>query len=141
MLNNTEEKRSFAALLPFMVFLGIYLGVSIVMHDFYKVPIVVAATISAIVALLMNSKNPINDKIEIFTKGAGNSTIILMCLIFILAGIFSAIAKETGAVSSTVNMALTYLPQKILLPGIFLIACFISLAIGTSTGTVAAWGQ
>jgi Na+/H+ antiporter NhaC len=134
------EKKSFIALLPFVVFLGIYLGVSIILQDFYKVPIVVAATIAAIVALLMNRKNHINDKIDIFTKGAGNSTIILMCLIFILAGIFSAIARETGAVSSTVNMALTYLPERILLPGIFLIACFISLAIGTSTGTVAALG-
>ena len=139
-MNTVKENNSLVALTPFIVFLGIYLGVSIIMQDFYKVPIVVAATISAIVALLMNRKIHINEKIDTFTKGAGNSTIMLMCLIFIMAGIFSAIAKETGAVSSTVNLALTYLPQKILLPGIFLIACFISLAIGTSTGTVAALG-
>ncbi|MCF7791952.1 MAG: Na+/H+ antiporter NhaC family protein [Victivallales bacterium] len=139
-MENIKQKKSFLALTPFIVFLGIYLGVSIVLNDFYKVPIVVAATIAAIVALLMNSKEKINDKIEVFTRGSGNSTIMLMCLIFILAGIFSAIAKETGAVSSTVNMALTYLPAKILLPGLFIVACFISLAIGTSTGTVAALG-
>ena len=139
-MNSVTEKKSLIALTPFFVFLGIYLGGSLILHDFYKIPIAIAAIIAAVVAIIMNRKRDVDEKIETFTKGAGNSTIILMCMIFILAGIFSSIAKETGAVDSTVNMALTYLPKQILLPGIFLIACFISLAIGTSTGTIAALG-
>ncbi|HJO92778.1 MAG TPA: Na+/H+ antiporter NhaC family protein [Victivallales bacterium] len=108
--------------------------------DFYKVPITVAALLAAVIAILMNKNESLDKKVDLFTIGAGNQTIILMCVIFILAGVFSSIAKDTGAVDSTVNLALTILPEKIILPGIFVIACFISLAIGTSTGTIAALG-
>jgi Na+/H+ antiporter NhaC len=140
MTKDCKHQGNITALFPFFVFLGVYLGTSLVIGNFYKVPITVAALLAAIIAILMNRKESLNKKVDLFTIGAGNQTIILMCVIFILAGVFSSIAKQTGAVESTVNLALTILPEKIMLPGIFAIACFISLAIGTSTGTIAALG-
>ena len=79
-----------------------------------------------------------NERIKIFAKGAGNSTMVLMLAIFVLAGAFAASAKTMGAVDATVNLALKYLPEQAILPGIFLASCFISLSIGTSCGTIAA---
>ncbi len=128
------------ALLPFFVFLGTYLVTSLIIHDFYKVPIAVSVLLAAVVAIMMNHNEKTNKKLDTFAQGAGNQTIIIMCIIFILAGVFGSVAKETGAVASTVNLALAVLPAKALIPGIFLIACFISLAIGTSMGTIAALG-
>ncbi len=132
--------KRYYALLPFFVFLGTYLVTSLIIHDFYKVPIAVSVLLAAVVAIMMNHNEPTNKKLDVFAQGAGNQTIIIMCIIFILAGVFGSIAKETGAVASTVNMALSFLPAQVLIPGIFLIACFISLAIGTSMGTIAALG-
>src|SRR3712207_4831962 len=98
----------------------------------------VSFLVASIVAIAINKKEKINKKIEIFCKGAGNINIILMCIIFILAGAFAEVAKEMGAVTSTVNLGLTILPGNILLAGVFIICCFISLSIGTSVGTIAA---
>ena len=138
MEERSANNKGLFALFPFLVFLTTYLVTSLILNDFYKMPIVVAVLLASIVAIFMNRKENIDTKIEIFTKGAGNSTIMLMCIIFILAGAFSSVAKETGAVDSTVHLALSILPERLLIPGIFLIGCFISLAIGTSTGTIAA---
>jgi Na+/H+ antiporter NhaC len=135
-----KGKKRYYALLPFFVFLGSYLVTSLIIKDFYKVPISVAVLLAAIVAIWMNRKEKTDNKLDVFARGAGNPTIIIMCIIFILAGVFSSIGTETGAVSSTVNMALSILPAPILIPGIFAVACFISLAIGTSMGTIAALG-
>ena len=125
------------ALSPLVVFLILYLVTSIVAQDFYKVPIAVAFLISSVYALL-TVKGTMNERIAIFAKGAGNSTMVLMLAIFILAGAFAASAKTMGAVDATVNLALNYLPERFVLPGIFLASCFISLSIGTSCGTIAA---
>lgn len=140
MAKGYKGKKRYYALLPFFVFLGSYLITSLIIKNFYKVPICVAVLLAVIVAIWMNSREGIEKKLDIFAKGAGNSTIIIMCIIFILAGIFSSIGQTTGAVSSTVNLVLSILPAQILIPGIFVVACFISLAIGTSMGTIAALG-
>lgn len=125
------------ALSPLFLFLALYLGVSIVAGDFYKVPVTVAFLVSSIYAIAI-SKGKISERVENFSRGAGSSTVLLMVWIYILAGAFAASAKAMGAVDATVNLTLELLPASLLLPGIFLAACFISLAIGTSVGTIAA---
>lgn len=125
------------ALSPLVVFLVLYLVTSIIAQDFYKVPIAVAFLVSSVYSLL-TVKGTMNERIGIFAKGAGNPTMVLMLAIFILAGAFAASAKTMGAVDATVNLALSYLPEQAILPGIFLASCFISLSIGTSCGTIAA---
>lgn len=126
------------ALLPFFVFLVLFIGSGIVLKDFYAFPVIVAITISSMVALAMNRKVPFTKKVDIFCQGAGNSNVMLMALIFLLAGAFSSVAKGMGAVDATVNFALSIIPQNFLIIGLFIIACFISLAMGTSVGTIVA---
>lgn len=126
------------ALLPMLVFLVLYLATSIVTGDFYKMPVIIALLAACIVAFIMNPKESIDNKLELFCKGAGNLDIIIMLLIFIFSGAFASVAKSMGAVESTVNLGLKFLPSNILIAGVFLIASFISLSIGTSMGTIAA---
>ena len=125
------------ALSPLFLFLALYLGVSIVAGDFYKVPVTVAFLVSSIYAIAI-SKGKISERVDNFSRGAGSSTVLLMVWIYILAGAFASSAKAMGAVDATVNLTLELLPASLLLPGIFLASCFISLAIGTSVGTIAA---
>lgn len=125
------------ALSPLFLFLALYLGVSIIAGDFYKVPVTVAFLASSIYAIAIG-KGRIDDRIRQFSTGAGSPTVLLMVWIYILAGAFASSAKAMGAVDATVNLTLEFLPASLLLPGIFLAACFISLAIGTSVGTIAA---
>jgi len=129
--------KALKALSPLIFFLVLYLATSIIAQDFYKVPITVAFLTSAIFAMF-TLKGNMEHRIKVFGKGAGNSTMILMLSIFILAGAFAASAKTIGAVDATVNLTLKYLPEQFILPGIFLASCFISLSIGTSCGTIAA---
>ncbi|MFE8697770.1 Na+/H+ antiporter NhaC family protein [Cytobacillus sp. FJAT-53684] len=126
------------ALLPFVVFLILFIGTGVVTGDFYKFPVIVAITISCVVALAMNRKETLNSKVDLFCKGAGNSNVMLMVLIFLLAGAFSEVAKGMGAVDSTVNFAMSIIPQNFLMVGLFIIGCFISLSMGTSVGTIVA---
>ena len=126
------------ALLPFAVFLILFMGSGLVLNDFYAFPVIVAISIASAVALFMNRKQTMMKKIEIFTTGAGHSNVMLMVLIFLLAGAFSETAKGMGAIEATVNFALSILPQNLLVIGLFIIACFISLAMGTSVGTIVA---
>ncbi len=126
------------ALLPMGVFLVLYLATSIITRDFYKMPVIIALLAACIVAFIMNPKESIDSKLELFCKGAGNLDIIIMLLIFIFSGAFASVAKSMGAVESTVNLGLKFLPSNILIAGVFLIASFISLSIGTSMGTIAA---
>ncbi|WFD10676.1 Na+/H+ antiporter NhaC family protein [Tepidibacter hydrothermalis] len=126
------------ALLPLAVFLIIFIGSGIITNDFYKMPVIVAFLISAAVALFMNPKESISNKIDVFCKGAGDSNIILMAIIFILAGAFGNVAKEMGGVDATVNLSLSILPENLLIVGLFVIACFISFSMGTSVGTIVA---
>ncbi len=125
------------SLSPLFVFLILYLATSIIAQDFYKVPITVAFLVSSVYAIA-TVKGTMNERISIFAKGAGNSSMVLMLMIFVLAGAFASSAKEVGAVDATVNTALRFLPESFILPGIFLASCFISLSIGTSCGTIAA---
>ena len=102
------------ALSPLVVFLVLYLATSLIAQDFYKVPIAVAFLVSSFYALL-TVKGTMNERINIFAKGAGNPTMVLMLAIFILAGAFAASAKTMGAVDATVNLALAYLPEQVIL--------------------------
>lgn len=133
-----KEKGNGLALVPLAVFLLVYLGSSILAKDFYAVSTVVPFFAAALTSLLMNRKEKFEKKVNIFCKGAGNTNILLMVIIFILAGAFAQIAKDMGAVDSTVNLGLSLLPSSLLIPGMFVIGCFIALSIGTSMGTIVA---
>jgi Na+/H+ antiporter NhaC len=128
----------FWALTPLLTFLFVYLGTSLLLNDFYKMPILVAFLFSAIVGFVLYPQHSFQQKIEEFSKGAGDSGIMLMILIFLLAGAFAEISKSIGAVQSTINFALSYVSPSLLIGGLFLTACFISLSLGTSVGTVVA---
>ncbi|WP_061996854.1 Na+/H+ antiporter NhaC family protein [Clostridium sp. ATCC 25772] len=133
------KKKSIIALMPLLVFIVIYFGVAIILKDFYAISVVVPFLIASIVALIQNRERTFDDKVISFCKGGGNPDIIMMCLIFILAGAFGETAKSMGAVESTVNLGINFLPSFLLVPGIFLMAGFISTSIGTSMGTIAAF--
>lgn len=126
------------ALLPLGVFLVLFLGSGVITGDFYKMPALVAFLIAGAVALLFNRKISLEEKMNIFCKGAGDFNIILMVIIFLLAGAFSSVAKAMGGVDSTVNLGLSILPSNLLVTGLFIIGCFISVSMGTSVGTIAA---
>ena len=126
------------ALFPFGVFLVFYLFLSIYAGDFYAIPMPVAFLAAAGAALFAGGRSGLDDKVEIFVRGMGESNIMLMGLIFILAGAFAAVARGSGAVESAVNIARHLIPGNLLAGGMFLVSCFISLAIGTSCGTIAA---
>ena len=127
------------ALSPLFVFLAVYLAGSLVAHDFYKVPVAAAFIIASAYALLITRNvEKTDDKIAIFSEGAGNKNVLLMIWIFVLAGAFAATAKDIGAIDATVNATLQILPENLLYAGLFLAACFISMAIGTSVGTIVA---
>ena len=131
-------KKGIIALSPLLVFILLYLVTSIIARDFYKVPITVAFMASSIYAVIISRGMTLRKRIEIFNKGAGTSQMMLMIWIFVLAGAFANSAKMMGAIDATVNLALLLLPTKMILAGLFLAACFISLSIGTSVGTVVA---
>ena len=134
----TDIKPNAYALVPLGVFLISYLVVSILAGDFYKMPITVAFVISSIVAVAMAKKGNLHKRIETFCQGAATPNIMLMVLIFILAGAFAQTTKAMGAVDATVNLTLSVLPGNVLAAGIFLAACVISVSVGTSVGTIVA---
>lgn len=137
-LKEQWRESSFKALIPFIVFVFFYFGFSILTKDFSKVPMTVAFIISSAVALILNHKEKLNRKIEIFALGMGHKDIMIMCLVFILAGAFTASAKAVGGVDSAVMIAQHFIPAQFMISGMFIISAFISLAIGTSCGTIAA---
>ena len=128
------------SLLPLLFFILIFIGSGIITQDFYQLPINVALIATLVVAMVMFPKIKLSTKIHHAINGARDENIILMVFIFLLAGAFGMITKETGAVESTVNLGLTFIPSQLLLVGVFVIACLISLTMGTSTGTVVALG-
>lgn len=135
-MTNNNPKPNAWALIPLVVFLASYLLVSLLVGDFYKMPITVAFLIASTVAVIMTKGKSITERIDLFSTGATNKNILLMIWIFILAGAFAQTAKNMGAVDATVNLALTIFPDYLLISGIFLTACFVSLSIGTSVGTI-----
>ncbi|MBB1548155.1 MAG: Na+/H+ antiporter NhaC family protein [Mogibacterium sp.] len=139
-----EREASGLALIPLLFFIVIYLGVGIVLHSkgvemaFYQFPSVVAMTIAVILAFLMYHKTGIDNNFKLFARGAGDENIMTMLMIFLLAGAFSSVAGAMGGVSSTANLGLAIIPPRFIVPGIFIIAAFLSTATGTSMGTVGA---
>lgn len=131
-------KKGIIALSPLLVFIVLYLVTSIIARDFYKVPITVAFMVASIYAVIMAGGIPLRKRIDIYSRGAGTGQMMLMIWIFILAGAFANSAKAMGSIDATVNLALTLLPANMLLAGLFLAACFISLSVGTSVGTIVA---
>lgn len=122
---------------PVIIFLLLYVVVSVVIGDFYRMPFSVALLCASVWAI-STYKGRLTERIEVFSRAAGHANIIYMIWIFILAGAFAAIAKEIGAVNATVDLILRLLPAGLIVPGIFVASCFISLAVGTSVGTVVA---
>lgn len=131
-------KKGILALSPIAVFLAVYVITSIIAGDFYKVPISVAFLVTAVYAICTSCGLSLRERITLFSRGAGDPNIMLMIWIFILAGAFAASAKAMGGIDATVNLTLQLLPDNLLLAGLFIAACFISLSIGTSVGTVVA---
>lgn len=127
-----------SALLPILVFLALFIGSGVMTGDFYKMPAVVGFLIALIVAFLQNPKRKFEEKLSTMAKGAGDENIMIMCLIFILAGAFSSSVKAAGGVESTVNFGLSILPGSVAVVGVYIVACFISVSMGTSVGTIVA---
>jgi Na+/H+ antiporter family protein len=132
-----STRRGLLGISPVIIFLLLYVVVSVIRNDFYVMPFSVALIIASAWAVII-SKGTIQERLEVFSRAAGHSNIIYMIWIFILAGAFASLAKEMGAVDATVDLTLRYLPASMLVPGMFIAACFISLAVGTSVGTVVA---
>ena len=133
-----KHKGGWWSLSPLAVFLCLYLITSLLVNDFYKVPITVAFLLSSCYAIAITRGLKLEQRVYQFSVGAGNKNILLMIWIFVLAGAFAQSAKQMGAIDATVNLPLHILPDNLLLAGIFIAACFISLSIGTSVGTIVA---
>ena len=126
------------ALSPLLVFLTVYVVTSIVARDFYKVPVAAAFIIASAYAMLITPGIDTDRKRSVFSSGAGDRNVLLMIWIFVLAGAFASTAKDIGAIDATVRLTLSVLPARLVYAGIFLAACFISMAVGTSVGTIVA---
>lgn len=137
-----KKKGSFIGLMPLIVFLSLYLATGFVSGSFDNMPLMIGISIACFVAFLLQNpgeeKVSFTDKVTIFCKGGGDDTLILMVIIFLLAGAFYSVANNMHAVDSIVNIGLTILPTRMLLPGLFLIGCILSFSMGTSMGTVSA---
>ena len=138
MQENISQRRGLIALSPLFVFLCVYLISSIVAQDFYAIPVSSAFLIATIYAMAISKGKTLEEKISTFSAGAGNKSVLLMIWIFAIAGAFAATAKQIGAIDATVNLAMSILPGKFIFAGLFLAACFISMSIGTSVGTIVA---
>lgn len=128
--------KGFLALSPLIVFVVLYLVLSLVAGDFSSVPLTVVFLISSVYAVATSTKFSLKERIDIYGQGASTPNLLLMLWIYVLAGAFSQSAKGMGSIDTTVNLALTILPPSMILPGLFVTACFISISIGTSVGTV-----
>ncbi|MGB1197540.1 MAG: Na+/H+ antiporter NhaC family protein [Thalassotalea sp.] len=141
-VNPPIEKR-LISLLPFLLFLVLFLGTGIVLtlqgeeFAFYQLPASIAI-IPAVLFAIYLGKESLNDKVSQFIEGAGHQNIITMCVIYLLAGAFATVAKATGSVDASVQLGLSIFPDYLLLPGLFIVAAFLSTAMGTSMGTIAA---
>ncbi len=130
--------RGLVALSPILLLLAVYLGGSLLAGDFYRIPISVAFVVTAVYSMTLLRGLNLEERIGVFSKGAANTDIMYMVWIFCLAGIFASSAKAMGAVDTTVALTLRAIPADYLPAGVFVAACFISMAIGTSVGTIVA---
>lgn len=133
-----SNKRGLYALSPLFVFIVAYLATSLAAGDFYKIPLSVAFLIASMYAIAISGGTPLAKRIDLFSKGASTSNLILMLWIFVLAGAFANSAKQMGSIDAMVNLTLTLIPGNMILAGLFIASCFISLSIGTSVGTIVA---
>ena len=133
-----NNKRGLFALSPLFVFVFVYLVGSLAAGDFYKIPLTVAFLIASVYAISTTTGATLKDRISHFTRGASTGNLILMLWIFVMAGAFAASAKDMGSIDSTVNLTLSLLPGNMILAGLFIASCFISISIGTSVGTIVA---
>ena len=131
-------KKGLLALSPLVVFIVLYLVTSLLAGDFYKMPITVAFMAASVYAVAVSGGLPLRKRIDTYSRGASNEQMMLMVWIFVLAGAFAHSARTMGAIDATVNLTLHLLPSQMLLAGLFVAACFISLSIGTSVGTIVA---
>lgn len=136
--HDAKPMNGWLALSPLLVFLCVYLVSSIIVQDFYKIPISSAFLVASVYAVAICRGKTVEQRIATFSDGAGNKNVLLMIWIFVLAGAFAETAKEIGAIDATVNLALRILPGKLLYAGLFIASCFISMSIGTSVGTIVA---
>ena len=136
-------KPSGIALVPFLVFAVFYVGLSLYAGQkgfdmpWYKVPMPIAFLVASAAAFVFGRRK-LEEKVDIYARGMGELNIMIMCLIFILAGSFATVAKGSGAVDAAVTIAQNFIPSNLMVAGVFLVSCLISLAIGTSCGTIAA---
>lgn len=136
--SHISPARGWLALSPVMLFLILYVVVSVIIGDFYKMPVSVALVVASVWSIIILRGQPLNHRIETFSRAAGHSNILYMIWVFVLAGAFAHMAKQIGAIDATVNLALRVFPPQYVVPTLFFSACFISLSIGTSVGTVVA---
>ena len=132
-----NRSRGLLALSPLLVFLAVYLVSSFMAKDFYKVPVVAVFLLASAYAILI-TRGGLEERVAVFSRGAGNGNVLLMIWIFVLAGVFAATAKAIGSIDAVVAATLHILPGRFILVGLFVAACFISMAIGTSVGTIVA---
>lgn len=137
-MTRRTQMNGWLALSPMAVFLLTYLLSSALTGDFYRIPIASAFLLASAYALLITRGETAEEKIAIFSAGAGDRNVLMMIWIFVLAGAFANTAETIGAIDASVNLVLAILPDKLVLAGIFLASCFISMSIGTSVGTIVA---
>lgn len=140
---NKKVQGSLIGLVPLIGFLILYVICGLVSGKFDSMPLLVGMIIAAIIGFALpapkgQKKLPLSDKVMLFCEAGGEKGLMMMVVIFILAGAFQGVATKMGAVSSVTNLGLSILPQNLILPGVFLIGCILSFAMGTSMGTIAA---
>ncbi len=133
----SSVSRGLLSVSPLVVFLLVYLVSSLVAGDFYKVPVSAAFLVAGAYGIAV-ARGPLGERLAAFSRGAGHPNVLLMIWIFLLAGAFAETARSIGAVDATVSMMLAAVPARWLLAGLFVTACFISMAMGTSVGTIVA---
>ena len=140
-----QKKSNPKALLPILVFLILYLGSGIYFEyirpaegvmGFYVISVVVAFGLALIIAFAQNPSLSFDEKIHICAQGIGDDNIVIMLFIFLMAGAFSGLARSAGGVDNTANLMLDIIPGNMAVPGLFVIACLISMSMGTSVGTI-----
>nr|WP_198524554.1 Na+/H+ antiporter NhaC family protein [Acidaminococcus massiliensis] len=146
MMNHNDDGRNLGGLafLPLLVFLGLYIGCGLcftlmgVPKPFSFLPRHVALLAGTLAAFYLWKKGPIDEKLKVYCTGMGDPGVMMIVLIYLLAGGFQGAAAAIGGKTSVVNFCLQFIPPSFLIPGVFLMCCFISTAIGTSMGTIAA---
>jgi len=142
-MNNDNPRGNAWALIPFLVFAVFYVGLSLLAGKqgfempWYKVPMPIAFLVASATAFVFGRRR-LEEKVDVYAHGMGETNIMIMCLIFILAGAFATIAKGSGAVDAAVTIAQSFVPARLMVAGVFMVSCLISVAIGTSCGTIAA---